>query len=159
VAKVWQIQKVPLRRLVLPGDWGAARWSDPSGNLPCHFDPLLRREAVTVPPRWGGETLVQLFVHAACRRCLSSSLFYTTGPVFCSFSAQSLALVHDLEWYRTHLKRPSALLFNAVVINKCFLLNPEKKFGADPSCRFREKAKDAPLIPKNDVTEPKARLL
>jgi len=25
-----------------------------------------------------------------------------------------------------------------VVINKCFLLNREKKFGADPSCRFRE---------------------
>jgi len=26
-----------------------------------------------------------------------------------------------------------------VGINKCFLLNPEKKFGADPSCRFRKK--------------------
>jgi len=26
-----------------------------------------------------------------------------------------------------------------VVINKCFLLNPEKNFGADPSCHFREK--------------------
>jgi len=26
-----------------------------------------------------------------------------------------------------------------VVISKCFLLNAEKKFGADPSCRFREK--------------------
>jgi len=26
-----------------------------------------------------------------------------------------------------------------VVINKCFLLNSEKIFGADPSCRFREK--------------------
>jgi len=24
-------------------------------------------------------------------------------------------------------------------MNKCFLLNPEKKFGADSSCRFREK--------------------
>jgi len=27
-----------------------------------------------------------------------------------------------------------------VVISKCFLLNPEK-FGADPSCCFREKSK------------------
>jgi len=26
-----------------------------------------------------------------------------------------------------------------VVMNKCFLLNPEKKFGADPFCRFQEK--------------------
>jgi len=26
-------------------------------------------------------------------------------------------------------------------MNKCFLLNPEKRFGADPSCRFREKRK------------------
>jgi len=44
-------------------------------------------------------------------------------------------------------------------MNKCFLLNPEKKIGADPSCLLREKSKNAPLIPKNDVTEPKARLL
>jgi len=43
-----------------------------------------------------------------------------------------------------------------VVMNKSFLLNPEKNFGVDSSCRFR---KNAPLIPKNDVTEPKARLL
>jgi len=41
-------------------------------------------------------------------------------------------------------------------MNKCFLLNSEKRFGADPSCRFR---KNVHLIPKNDVTEPKARLL
>jgi len=42
---------------------------------------------------------------------------------------------------------------------KCFLLNPEKKIGADSSCRFREIRKNVHLIPKNDVTEPKARLL
>jgi len=28
-----------------------------------------------------------------------------------------------------------------VVVNKYFLLNPEKNFGVDPSCRFREKRK------------------
>jgi len=39
-----------------------------------------------------------------------------------------------------------------VVMNKCFLLNTQK-IGADPSCRFRE---NVSLIPKNDVTEPKA---
>jgi len=44
-------------------------------------------------------------------------------------------------------------------MNKCFLLNSEKKFDADPSCRFREKRKKAPLILKNYVAEPKARLL
>jgi len=27
-----------------------------------------------------------------------------------------------------------------VVMNKCFL-NPKNKFGADPSCRFRDKPK------------------
>jgi len=43
-----------------------------------------------------------------------------------------------------------------VVMNKCFLLNPEKKIGADPSCHLREKRKNAPLNPINDVTEPKA---
>jgi len=36
------------------------------------------------------------------------------------------------------------------VVNKYFLLNPEK---------IREKRKNAPLIPKSYVTEPKARLL
>jgi len=44
-------------------------------------------------------------------------------------------------------------------MKKCFLQNPEKKFDADPSCRLREKRKNAPFNPKNDVTEPKARLL
>jgi len=39
-------------------------------------------------------------------------------------------------------------------MNKCFLLNPEKKFRADPTCRFREKRKNAPLNPKHGVTEP-----
>jgi len=44
-------------------------------------------------------------------------------------------------------------------MSKCFLPNPGKNFGADPSCRLRNKRKNAPLNPKNDVTEPKARLL
>jgi len=48
-----------------------------------------------------------------------------------------------------------------VVMNKCFLLNPEtKKIGiADVSCRFQKMQKMHTLIPKNDVTEPKFRLL
>jgi len=29
-----------------------------------------------------------------------------------------------------------------VVMNKCFLLNPEKKFDAESSCRFRELRKN-----------------
>jgi len=45
-----------------------------------------------------------------------------------------------------------------VVLNKCFVLNPEIKFGTDPSYRFRTQ-KRRTLIPKNDVTEPKVRLL
>jgi len=39
-------------------------------------------------------------------------------------------------------------------MNKCFLLNLEKKIDANTSYRFREKRKKT-----NDVTEPKARLL
>jgi len=46
-----------------------------------------------------------------------------------------------------------------VVINKCFLLNPEKIFGADPFCHFREKRKKRTSNSENDVTEPKARRL
>jgi len=44
-----------------------------------------------------------------------------------------------------------------VVMNKRFLLNSEKQFGADPFCRFRENAQFN--SEKNDVTEPMARLL
>jgi len=42
-----------------------------------------------------------------------------------------------------------------VIMNKCFLLNPEKKLAI----RFVVFEKKAPLFPKHDVTEPKARLL
>jgi len=43
-----------------------------------------------------------------------------------------------------------------VAMNKCFLLNPEKKLAQVRLVVFE---KNAPSIPKNDVTEPKARLL
>jgi len=45
-----------------------------------------------------------------------------------------------------------------IVIKKCFLLNPEKKAQI---CLvvFEKNAKNAPLISKNYVTEPKARQL
>jgi len=46
-----------------------------------------------------------------------------------------------------------------VVINKCFLLNPEKKFGADLSCHLTTIQKKAHFNAENDVTEPKARRL
>jgi len=47
-----------------------------------------------------------------------------------------------------------------VVKNKYFLLNPEKNFGADPSCRFQETRKNRTFnsILKNNVTEQEARL-
>jgi len=45
-----------------------------------------------------------------------------------------------------------------VVMNKCFLLNPEKRTLAQIRLVVFEK-KNSPLIPKNDVTEPKARKL
>jgi len=53
------------------------------------------------------------------------------------------------------------LLFIAGCNEQVFSLNPEKKFGADLSCRFRETGtqKMNTLIPKNVVIEPKARLL
>jgi len=45
-----------------------------------------------------------------------------------------------------------------VVMNKCFLLNLEKKLAQIRFVVFEKSANNAP-IPKNDVTEPKARLL
>jgi len=44
-------------------------------------------------------------VHAACRRCFSSSsLSCSADPVISSFSVESLALVYGLEWCHHHLK-------------------------------------------------------
>jgi len=46
-----------------------------------------------------------------------------------------------------------------VVINKCFLLNPEKKKKKMAQIRLVIFEKNAPLIPKNNIIEPKARRL
>jgi len=46
-----------------------------------------------------------------------------------------------------------------VVINKCFILNPEKNLALIRFVVFKKNAKTHTLIPKNDVTEPKASLL
>jgi len=43
-------------------------------------------------------------VQAACRCSSSSLLSYSTGPVSSSISAESLALVHGLEWCCSHLR-------------------------------------------------------
>jgi len=43
-------------------------------------------------------------------------------------------------------------------MNKCFLPNPEKK-AQIRLVVIEKNAKNAPLIPKNDITESKARLL
>jgi len=44
-------------------------------------------------------------------------------------------------------------------MNKCFLLNPKKNLAQIRFVVFEKNAKNATLIPKNDITEPKARLL
>jgi len=46
-----------------------------------------------------------------------------------------------------------------VVMNKCFLLKSGKKLAQIRLVVFKKNAKIAHLIPKNDVTEPKAGLL
>jgi len=46
-----------------------------------------------------------------------------------------------------------------VVMSKCFLLNSEKTFGSVRLVVFEKNSKKHSLIPKNDVTELKARLL
>jgi len=46
------------------------------------------------------------------------------------------------------------------IMNKCFLLKPEKKIRRRSVLSFlRKMQKTHTLIPKNDITEPKARLL
>jgi len=42
-----------------------------------------------------------------------------------------------------------------VIINKCFLLKPEKKLAQIRLVVSRKKLETHTLIPKNDVTEPK----
>jgi len=58
-----------------------------------------------------------------------------------------------------HLKNPQTLKGRVqcfsmqAVMNKCFLLNPEKNLAQIRLVVFEKNAKNAPLIPKNDVTE------
>jgi len=58
--------------------------------------------------------------------------------------------------YHSSLSRPSAFLFYAGCNEE--LLNPEKKL-AQIRLVVSGKNENAPLIPKNNVTEPKARPL
>jgi len=44
-----------------------------------------------------------------------------------------------------------------VMINNCFLLNPENNFAQIRFVVFENNAEIHTLIPKNDVTEPKVR--
>jgi len=46
-----------------------------------------------------------------------------------------------VNWTLQSLKGPVHCFSMQIVMNKCFLLNPENKFGADPSYRFLEKHK------------------
>jgi len=55
--------------------------------------------------------------------------------------------------------RPVHYCSMQVVMNKCFFLNLEKKIWRRSVLSFSRKAKNAPLNSKNDVIEPKARLL
>jgi len=51
------------------------------------------------------------------------------------------------------------LLFNAGCKKQVFSPKPRKKWAQIRLVVFEKKAKKHTLIPKNDVTEPKARLL
>jgi len=44
-----------------------------------------------------------------------------------------------LKEFKTSVKDRVHCFSIQVVMNKCFFQNPEKNFGANPSCRFREK--------------------
>jgi len=55
--------------------------------------------------------------------------------------------------------RPGALLFYAGCNKQVFSPKPWKKLAQIHLVVFKKKAKNAPIIPKYDVTKPKARLL
>jgi len=73
---------------------------------------------------------VQVY-QAACRRCLSSSLSYTAGPISSSFSAESLALVRGLKWCHSHLKTChfQSALFLTDSQSALTLLSPPRRFS------------------------------
>jgi len=58
--------------------------------------------------------------------------------------------------YLVYIKRPSALLFNAGCNEQVFSPEPRKNLAQIRHVVYK---KNAPLIPKNDVTEPKDRWL
>jgi len=62
-------------------------------------------------------------------------------------------------WIVVDLKAGCSAFQCRLVINKCFLLNTEKKLALIRPVVFEKNAKTHTLITKNDVTEPKVRLL
>jgi len=72
------------------------------------------------------------------------------------FGGAKLIRLGQISLYFSKIKGWVHCFSMQVVINKCFLLNREKKLAQIRLVVFE---KIAPLIPKNDVTEPKARLL
>jgi len=67
-------------------------------------------------------------------------------------------MFHGLKiWKTIFVKARVHCFLMQVVMNKCFLLNLKNKNLAQ--IRLVVFEKNAPLIPKNDITEPKARLL
>jgi len=100
-------------------------------------------------------------VHAACRRCLFfSSLSYSAGPVSSSSSAESLARIHGIEWYRYHLKTcrfqsalfltnsqsTLALLSMAPVLSK---QSPSGMFGTSSTLSFFPRSFKFPVNPRS----------
>jgi len=80
---------------------------------------------------------------------LHHNFFRSLGENSCSFQSA-------VKMLRRTFKDRVHCFSMQIVMNKCFLLNSEKKLAQIRLVVFEKKA---PLIPKNDVTEPKARLL
>jgi len=56
---------------------------------------------------------------------------------------------HQVVYHKSDIKSRVHCSSMQVIINKCFLLNPEKKIGTNPSYRFREIAKKRILNSEN----------
>jgi len=68
-----------------------------------------------------------------------------------------LALFDNLGGYQAKLKGRVRCFSMQVVINKCFLLNPEKEFGTNPFGRFQKRTKNAHLKSKKSCHRAKGK--
>jgi len=89
---------------------------------------------------WGG--FLECFFYKALKTCPQAFKCFLDTSFRKDFIYLQISYLEENLFITTCIEKHVVINFSMqVVINKFFLLNPEKNFGADVSCRLRKKRK------------------